>query len=258
METYRVLDKQAITPLFAGWDETFIWSCLQDCMGAAYTDHPQHPRSAKILLGDFCFLAGEPREELLWSGPPVGEFLILVPQHFGWEETIQKVWGLRATRRMRYATHKDPGAFDPQALEALANRLPQGYRLQPIHRELYRQALAAPWSRDLCGNFANEEDYRENGLGVGVTLEGELVAGASSYTFYRGGIEVEIDTRADHRRRGLARACGARLILDCLARGLYPSWDAHNRESLALAQQLGYGFAYEYPVYEVTGEPEPS
>ena len=39
------------------------------------------------------------------------------------------------------------------------------------------------------------------------------MAGASSYTVYDGGIEIEIDTRPDVRRLGLALACGARLIL---------------------------------------------
>ena len=37
-----------------------------------------------------------------------------------------------------------------------------------------------------------------------------------------------------------APACGAALVLTCLARGLYPSWDAANRESVALAEKLGY------------------
>lgn len=76
------------------------------------------------------------------------------------------------------------------------------------------------------------------------------MSGASSYTFYRDGIEVEIDTREDERRKGLALACGAKLILECLARKLYPSWDAHNSGSLALAEKLGYRFDKEYPTYE--------
>ena len=62
----------------------------------------------------------------------------------------------------------------------------------------------------------------------------ELVAGASSYTVYDGGIEIQIDTQLKHRRKGLAAACGAKLILECLERGLYPSWDAHDRRSAAL------------------------
>ena len=59
-----------------------------------------------------------------------------------------------------------------------------------------------------------------------------------------------MDTREDERRKGLAMACCASLILACLDRKLYPSWDAHNKGSLALAEKLGYHFDKEYPTYE--------
>ena len=29
--------------LFAGWEETPIWSCLQGVMGSIYSDHPKQP-----------------------------------------------------------------------------------------------------------------------------------------------------------------------------------------------------------------------
>ncbi len=48
---------------------------------------------------------------------------------------------------------------------------------------------------------------------------------------------------------GLAYACGARLILECLARGIYPSWDAHNLESAALAEKLGYHYDRPYTAF---------
>ena len=54
-----------------------------------------------------------------------------------------------------------------------------------------------------------------------------------------------------HRRRGLATACAAGLILACLDRGLFPSWDAANPESVGLAQKLGYRFSHEYPVWTI-------
>ena len=65
------------------------------------------------------------------------------------------------------------------------------------------------------------------------------------------GIEIEIDTREDYRRQGLAYVCGARLILECLDRGLYPSWDAQNKASVALAEKLGYHYSHTYTVYEI-------
>lgn len=53
-------------------------------------------------------------------------------------------------------------------------------------------------------------------------------------------------------RRGLATACAARLLLACLERGLYPSWDAANPASAALAEKLGYRPAGAYVTYAVT------
>lgn len=78
------------------------------------------------------------------------------------------------------------------------------------------------------------------------------MAGASSYTFYREGIEIEIDTKESHRRKGLATACGASLILECLKRDKYPSWDAIDLRSVALAEKLGYHRAEDYTTYFVT------
>lgn len=57
--------------------------------------------------------------------------------------------------------------------------------------------------------------------------------------------------RIDQRRKGLASVCGAKLILECMKRGLYPSWDAQNKGSVALAEKLGYHFSHEYVAYEI-------
>ena len=52
----------------------------------------------------------------------------------------------------------------------------------------------------------------------------------------------------------LATVCSSALILNCLEEGLYPSWDAHNMNSVHLAQKLGYEFSHEYVAYEVSVE----
>ena len=89
------------------------------------------------------------------------------------------------------------------------------------------------------------------GLGVVLLKDGEVVSGASSYSGYIGGIEIEIDTREDYRRKGVAYICGAKLILECLDRKWYQSWDAQNRWSVALAEKLGYHFDHAYVAYEI-------
>ena len=249
MEIRRLLDPAPAAPLFAEWPETMIWSCLHGCMGQAYSNGSDLPQSARIDVGDFSFFAGAPDAGLVLDLLPPG-FRILVPRDGAWAACIEAA---RPDARTwtRYATKKDPSLFDRARLSRLTSAPP--YRLCPIDEALYGQIQELSWAKDLTGQFSSWQDYKRRGLGTVALHGGKIVSGASSYTVYPGGIEIEVDTRPDYRRRGLARACAARLILDCLDSSLYPSWDAHSQASLALAQQLGYLLDRPYPVYEIDG-----
>lgn len=250
---YPVKNKNCIVPLYEGWQETMIWSCLQDCMGYAYADDLEHPRSANIMIGDFCFFAGVPSRKAVRYRPAEfkSNYIIMTPQNEAWAELIELEYGTSANRRNRYAIKKEPGVFNQEVLQQIVAQLPEPYSLRMIDRDLYGQIQSLDWAKDLCSQFENYEAYEKHGLGAAVLKDGVLVSGASSYTWYHGGIEIEIDAREDERRKGLALVCGAKLILECLRRNLYPSWDAHNPGSVALAEKLGYHFDKEYPVYEV-------
>lgn len=247
-------DTEKAAALFGAWPETLIWSCLQKVMGNIYANSQKAPTSAKALLGDFCFLAGEPDGELLLHKPRCHrrDFTIMVPQNKEWEALIERCHGERAKQVSRYAMKKEPDCFHQDNLREAVRRLPHGYVLRMMDETLFWHCKDIVWCRDWVSQYPNYELYRKHGLGAVILKEGEPVSGASSYAGYRGGIEIEIDTREDHRRQGLARVCGAKLILECLKRGWYPSWDAHNKWSVALAEQLGYHFDHEYTAYEVT------
>lgn len=207
------------------------------------------------ILGDFVFFAGEPSEELVIYKPESckQDFIIMVPQNDVWAEIIEKCYGDRAKQVTRYAIKKEPDVFDITKLEQAILDLPEGYELKRIEEQEYSMCKSNVWSRDLVSQYKTFNSYKELGLGVVALRKGELVAGASSYSSYNEGIEIEIDTRKDHRRKGLAYACGAKLILECLKKGLYPSWDAQNKWSLSLAEKLGYHFSHEYTAYEISG-----
>ncbi len=241
-------------PLFAGQTDSLIASGLSGSMGRVYM-HAQHGGAAQLVVGDFCFFGGAPDEALLAHVPAdfASDELILTPPDSAWQRLLEQVWGARAARGERYALTLPPDGFDPERLRRLANQLPQGVQLRAMDGSLYRQALEHGWSRDFVGLFASGEDFARRGLGVAALRDGALLAGASSYAVYPGGIEIEVDTRADCRRQGLATACSARLILACLERGLTPHWDAQNRISVALAEKLGYRYSHAYPVYFVPG-----
>ena len=180
--------------------------------------------------------------------------MLLVPQNQDWQRLIETTCAGRVQVITRYAIKKEPGVFDKAALRANLDRLPQGFSLRPIDRELYERVLEQAWARDFCANFSSWEEYAAHGLGVAALHGEELAAGASSYTWYKGGIEIEIDTKEEFRRRGLALCCASALILRCLERNLYPSWDAATPISAALAERLGYHFSREYPCCVVTRE----
>ncbi len=255
-ELFELKRPQEAAPLFEGWQETMIWSCLQGVMGRIYADALEKPASAAALLGDFCFLAGKPNRELVLYGPERREFLILVPGNGGWAELIETCHGAQAKKVVRYAFHKEADGFDREFLQAAADGLPEEYTLRMMDEALFQRCGEIKWCRDWVSQYENYEMYQRYGLGAVILKDGEPVSGASSYSGYRGGIEIEIDTREDYRRQGLAFVCGAKLILECRRRGWYPSWDAQNPWSAALARKLGYRPACEYTAYEVIKQRE--
>lgn len=239
--------------LFQGWQETMIWSCMQGVMGNVFADSAQDPVSAMAVLGDFCFLAGVHSCEMLQflQNHKRRDFRIMIPQHQGWADLIESFYGERANKTIRYAIKKEPLVFHQEKLQAMAERLPDGYTMKQIEEALFWRCRQISWCRDWVMQYENYALWQKYGLGFVILKDDEPVSGASSYSGYKGGIEIEIDTREDCRRMGLAAICGAKLILECLDRGWYPSWDAQNQWSLGLAQKLGYHFDYEYTAYEV-------
>lgn len=247
-----VTESKRVEALFGDWQETMIWSCLQGIMGSMYADDSDNPKSVIAVLGDFCFCAGEPDKELLVFLEKIDarDFIIIIPQNEKWGKLIESCYGNRTERITRYALKKEKDVFVREKLEAVAESLPMGYEMKLIDESIYQLCRKERWSRDLVSQYADYATYKELGIGVAILDNGNLAAGASSYTRYKDGIEIEIDTKSEHRRKGLASAAGARLILECLDRGLYPSWDAENMWSVGLAEKLGYHFDYEYPAYK--------
>mgnify|MGYP003377424846 CR=1 FL=1 len=246
----KIKANDRVKALFGDWQETIIWSCLQGVMGELYADCAQTPSCAAAVLGDFCCFAGEPQEEFVadlarQSAP--GRIFML--QNESWADAVRAGCQGRVKPAKRYALKKEPGIFDLQKLENIVAALPKQYELVMIDEPLYHKCRTLAWCRDWVANFEDYELFCRYALGAVILKDGEPVAGASSYSAYRGGIEVEIVTKEAFRRQGLAIICGAKLILECEKRGLYPSWDAQNPVSAHLAQQLGYHDAGAYEVY---------
>lgn len=244
---YELKDTKKVQKLFDGWEETLIYSCMEQVMGKIYVTDMEMPRSAYAYVGCFAFYAGEPDEELMRSKP--SGFTIMVPQNEGWAWLIEKCFP-EAKRITRYAIKKGT-EFDLQKLQKFAKQLPPEYELKNIDSDIYEQCLKSHQMADFVAAFGDREKYLTYGRGMVILKKGRIVSGASSYTRYKNGIEIEVDAIEEERRKHLATVACAALILRCLEENLYPSWDAQNMNSVHLAEKLGYEYSHEYLAYEV-------
>lgn len=239
-------DPKKAEHLFLGWDDTMIRSCLQQVMGKILVTDAKEPKAACAHLGCFAFYAGKPDEEMVRNKPE--GFLIMTPQNEGWAKLIEQCHPT-AQKVTRYAMQKDT-EFNLQKLQKIISLLPEGYELKQIDGELYGLCLKNPLTTDFVANFGSKEKFMTLGLGYVILKNGEIISGASSFSRYDEGIEIEVDTAEAERGKGLASIACAALILKCLEIGLYPSWDAQNLISVRLAEKLGYQLGHKYQAYE--------
>lgn len=254
---YKMKDMKDVQKLFDNIDDPMVSVCLSNIMGNVYADDQQEPKSAVATLGNFSFFAGLANKEIVSQRIALLfdrgiDFHILTPPDSQWEKVIEECFPERSKKITRYAMKKDISGFDKQRLKSLFSSPPAGYEIRRIDGELFAECLSAPWSQDLVGNYGDFTEYEKlGGMGFVAIKDDQIAAGASAYASGPGYLEIEIDTKMEHRRKGLAYACGSRLIYECLENGIYPNWDAHNPESAHLAQQLGYQFSHTYTAYEV-------
>ena len=269
MKEIGIEKRDILRPLFASFNDTTVISCLEGRNSSrAWADNDENPTAAMVLLGGFregsggfSFIAGDKNApcvpQMIKTFPTdfKGLGTILVPQDDSWDDVIRSALGEGCEKEIRYATSKTENHFDKEKLRKWACALDGEFELRFVDRELFSRLEDCPWSHECVGNFRDYEEFeRDNGLAVACIHGEEIVGVVGSFSAYSGGIEIEIDTREDYRRRGIARAGASKLILECLERGLYPSWDAATKISLSLAQSLGYVFANEYGSYWVKNE----
>ncbi len=249
----KLVEQKKAEVLYENWQEGAIWSCLDNVMGEIYVDDVESPKSAMAILGCFCYFAGEPSEEIVRFKPEYYSrgFIIMVPMNDDWSMLISSVYGDKAKMVTRYALEKTKDNFNKLELESLVGKLDSEYLFRKIDEELYNYCKINEWANDFIAQYDDFEMYEKIGFGIAIMKGDEMVCAASSYSSFKDGFEIEIATKEEYRHKGLATICGAKYVLECLAKDLYPSWDAQNKWSLNIAEKLGYIFAGEYTAFEV-------
>lgn len=244
--------KKQLFSMFKEIDSTMVLSGLQGHMGEVWVDDVENPTVAQVVVGIFVFYAGDSNakavDELLVNLP---DYTLVVVNNDEWKKRIETFYRCEVVKFQRYAFKKDAKYLDVYHIQSFLSKLPKGYELRKIDRDIANDLSFQQLSEDFIYQYGSVDEYVNKSVGYCIMHEGQVVCGASSYSVYDDGIEIEIDTHPKHRRKGLATVAASALILDCLERGKYPCWDAANLESVDLAKKLGYVFKESYDTYYI-------
>lgn len=180
-------------------------------------------------------MASFSRYHLLMPSPPV------------WTDVAQEIFGdaLHPVARFSFSSQQ----ISADHLTHLLTRSKLRERVVPIDAEIARQAIGQPDSMLDLADFDSAADFVERGFGYTVLDGSKMMGVAYSSLVCSHGIEVSVFVDEAYRQRGVATALCSRLLLDCLKLGLRPNWDAANRESVRLAEKLGYLYRATYDAY---------
>ncbi|MGE6363780.1 GNAT family N-acetyltransferase [Bacillus paramycoides] len=242
--------REKLVSMFENIDSTIVLSYLQGHMGNAWVDNLENPTVAQITVGIFVFYAGDPNaeeaEELLYNLP---DFTLAIVDSDEWKHRIETVHKGSIEKIQRFRFSKNPEDLDRVHIQKLQSTLPKEYEIKKIDKDIAKASSFHELSEDFISQFDSIDDFIDRGVGYAILHKGQVVSAATSFSIYDVGIEIEIASHPNHRRKGLATIVASVLILDCLDRGKYPSWDGANSESVKLAKKLGYTFKESYDTY---------
>ena len=244
MNTFQEPEQQASTATWHLFHEhtelrAVIDAVLKGRVGSIHHTPESSQAAAALRVGTYIILGGDAEsvEANALIRAAVGP-VELVYAGNAWRRRIVAIHGSRAVPDPMQSF--DSSQLDKTALMRLANKIPKGFEVRHI-KPTDLAALGPDLSPNGMDVYASPEAFIQHGAGcVAVTDDGQLACVASSYTATLEQIEVAIATAEPWRGRGLATVVAARLLHNCLERGVIPEWNAANPVSKRLALRLGY------------------
>lgn len=210
-------------------------------------------RGAAIIVGNVVELSGCFDRDVFERVSTIDTAHVFEPPEC-WIESISGMdsVGLRAYRREAFYP------IPPGQIGTTANLDPKILTIDgtpvdiaPITDSDTKTLLEEPWSVDLVANTMAVGARFPSAFGFIARCDDQIIGGVGCFTVYLSGIEVEIDTRSDYQRRGVATELAKRMLVECGNRSLECHWDAMNPESAALARKVGFVWDRSFPAYEL-------
>ncbi len=130
------------------------------------------------------------------------------------------------------------------------NDIPSGYELKEVDADL----LSKISGRIVPSLFwSSAEEFLQKGKGYCLVYDGEVAAVSFSAAVSSQQVDVGIETKEAHRRKGLASIVAKRMVSYVKSIGKEPVWDcdAVNAGSKATAERVGFEVVAEHAYYKV-------
>lgn len=248
--------RQSIGNICKDSGEVLVRGAVEGTMGRVWVPGLDNAPYCLIAAGDHAYLYGIPPKgagalDLKSQIYESAALAFLYPSDELWAQWLEDQFSGQLRMATRYALKKGEHRFDGDVLRGYMDQVPKGIRIRRVDERLYHLTLKEEWSRDLCANFEDFKHFQSHGLGYGAMKGHKIIAGCWAYGASEGMMEVQVKTKREYRRQGLALGCSAAFLLECLEKGIIPNWEATNQQSVELALKLGYLYDREYQVYRL-------
>lgn len=221
--------------------------------GDIYADSTDRPTYALFWhVSGFAYLTGKPEKEELEAiyalmknadGKNPRRFVLELKD----EETasfFRQKADVEMHKRYRFRLKKT------EAEGSLDSSIPAGYELKEVDGKLLKQISG----RIVPSLFwSSEEEFLEKGKGYCLVKDGEVAAVAFSAAVSSKQVDIGIETKEAHRRKGLAAVAAQQMVSYVRSIGKEPVWDCDqtNTGSKATAEKVGFEVMAEHAYYKV-------
>jgi GNAT superfamily N-acetyltransferase len=264
MRKLEFYERDTLAPYFPNPSSAIILSSLYTNIGETWISENDSDQAAIIFVGKTFYLGGHDiSEEIadflmeqiltkeLSQGYIIPQDREMIPYLDEYFQELNDKYSIMKSER--HLMDLDMSNLNHNCLMNYVKELPTNYQLKPITEELFYTARNGDqYLNNFIELFPNYIEFEKYGFGFFLLDGSEIIAGISSYARYHDGVEVQIAVHSQHRGQHLGRCLGAKFILECESRGLYPWWDCANPTSEHIAIQLGYVLKQVTPIYRFT------